>query len=44
MRTYDVAKRKHVGDEQERTKHLGQRGGGGGAVVDADELLSVCEI
>ncbi len=37
-------------DEQERTKHqtlgdtLGQRSGGACAVVDVDELLSVCEI
>ncbi len=37
-------------DEQERTKQralgdaFGQRSSGGGAVVDADELLSACEI
>ena len=47
---YDVAEGKQVEDEQKGTKHrtlgdaLGQRSGGGGAVVDVDELLPVCEI
>ena len=50
MTTYDVTKWEHVEDEQERAKHralgntLGQKKGGGGAVVGVDELLSVCEI
>ncbi len=50
MSTYDVSKGEHVEDDQEMTKHwiledaLAQRSCGGGAVVDADELLSVCEV
>lgn len=46
----DVAKGEQVEYEEERTKYrtlgdaLGQRNSGGGAVVDVDELLSVCEI
>ncbi len=48
--TDDVTKGEQVEDEQERTKYrtlgeaLGQRSGGGGAVVDVDQLLSVCEM
>ena len=44
MPAYDAAKRQHVQDEEEWTKHqnlgnaLGQRSSGGGAVVDVDEL------
>ena len=50
MMTDDVTKEKHVEDEKERTKHqtlgdtLGQRSVGGGAIIDADELLAVCDI
>ena len=46
----DLTKRKDVNDEEQRAKHgtLGDAvndwGSGGGAVVDTDELLSVCEI
>ena len=46
----DVAKGEQVEHEEERTNHLtlgdalGQRNSGGGAFVDVDELLSVCEV
>ena len=48
--TDDIAKGEHVEDEKEGTKHrtlgdaLGQRGGGGSAVDDMDELVSVGEV
>ena len=44
------AKGEHVEDEAEGAKHrtlgdaLGQRSGGGGAVVDVDKLMSVGEV
>lgn len=50
MTSNDVTKREHVEDEHKRTKHrtlgdpLGEKSRGGGAVVDVEELLSICEI
>jgi len=46
----DVAKGKQIKCEEERSKYqtlgdaLGQRNRGGGAVVDVDELLLVCDV
>lgn len=48
--TDDIAKGKNVEDEEKRTKHrtlgdtLRNRGYGGGAAVDVNELLPVCEV
>ena len=48
--TNDLAEGEKVENEEKRTKHralgdtLRQGGSGGGAVVDVDELFSVCEI
>lgn len=50
MMTDDIAKRKNIEDKEERTKHrtlgdtLRERGNRGGAAVDMDELLPVCEV
>lgn len=50
MMTDDITKGKNVEDKEERTKHrtlgntLRERGYGGGAAVDVDELLPICEV